>query len=93
MIIRIMGGEGQFDVPDSASPVLNALDDRVEAAVDARDHAAFAAAFAELLDAVRREGSALPDEVLVDSDLVLPPPDAGVDEVADLLGDEGLIPG
>ncbi len=93
MIIRIMGGEGQYDVPDDSADALNALDDRVEASVDARDQAAFTAAFGELLTAVRQHGSPVPDDTIVDSDLVLPPPDATVEEVAELLGDEGLIPG
>ena len=92
MIIRIMG-EGQYEVPDSASDPLNELDARVESAVEGRDADAFAAALGELLAAVRDRGAAVPDDALVDSDLVLPPADATVDEVAALLGDEGLIPG
>ena len=30
---------------------------------------------------------------LDESDLILPPPDATIDEVRELLGDDGLIPG
>ncbi len=37
-------------------------------------------------------GSPLPIDSLVSSDLVLPAPDATLDEVRDLLGDEGLVP-
>jgi PspA-Associated protein len=92
MIIRIMG-EGQFDVPDDSADALNVLDARVEAAVESGDDNAFAAAFAELLEQVRSNGASVADDVLVDSDLVLPPSDSTVDEVAALLGDEGLIPG
>ena len=92
MIIRIMA-EGQYELPDSAADGLNELDARVESAVEGRDQDAFAAALGELLTAVRELGEAVPDEMLVDSDLVLPPADATVDEVAELLGDEGLIPG
>jgi PspAA-like protein len=92
MIIRIMG-EGQFDVPDETADALNALDAQVEAAVESGDDNAFAAAFAQLLEQVRSQGTSLADDALVDSDLVLPPSDATVDEVARLLGDEGLIPG
>jgi hypothetical protein len=92
MIIRIMG-EGQFDVPDATADALNALDAQVEAAVESGDDNAFVAAFAQLLEQVRSQGSRLADDALVDSDLALPPADATVDEVARLLGDEGLIPG
>ena len=91
MIIRIMG-EGQYELPDSASDALNELDATVESAVEGRDSDAFTSALGELLAAVR-EGAAVPDDALVDSDLVLPPADATVDEVAALLSDEGLIPG
>ncbi len=92
MIIRIMG-EGQFELPDDAVDGLNSLDEQVEQAVESGDDNAFAAAFAQLLERVRAHGAALADDVLVDSDLVLPPSDATVQDVARLLGDEGLIPG
>jgi hypothetical protein len=72
---------------------LNTLDDKVEAAVDAGDEDAFRPALEELLAAVRRTGSQLDLDELVDSDLVLPPGDASLDEVKDLLSDDGLIPG
>ena len=92
MIIRIMG-EGQFELPDDEVSTLNALDEQVERAVESHDDNAFAAAFAQLLERVRTHGAALADDALVDSDLVLPPSDSSVDDVARLLGDEGLIPG
>ena len=92
MIIRIMG-EGQFELPDDEVDTLNALDEQVERAVESHDDNAFAAAFAQLLERVRTHGAALADDALVDSDLVLPPSDSTVDDVARLLGDEGLIPG
>ncbi len=92
MIVRILG-EGQFDVPDGALDELNLLDMRLQTAADAGDAAAFSVALGELLGAVRRLGTPVPDEVLSASDLVLPAPDATLDEVGALLGDEGLIPG
>jgi hypothetical protein len=91
MIVRILG-EGQFDVDDRHLDALNELDSAVEAAVDSKDEAAFGPALAGLLDAVRSWGTALAEDTLVDSDLILPPSDAKVDEVVALLGDEGLIP-
>lgn len=91
MIVRILS-EGQFNVDASHLAALNELDDAVEHAVDSGDETTFTAALASLLDAVRKWGVALPDEELVDSDLILPPADSTVDEVRHLLGDEGLIP-
>jgi hypothetical protein len=91
MIVRILG-EGQFEVDDGHLDALNELDAKVEAAVDDKDEEAFRPALAGLLDAVREWGAAVADDALVDSDLILPPADAEVDEVVALLGDEGLIP-
>ncbi len=92
MIIRILG-EGQWQVADDKMEGLNGLDEKVESAVDASGEAAFVEALARLLDAVRTGGERLPDDSLEDSDLILPPADATLDEVRALLTDEGLIPG
>ena len=92
MIIRILG-EGQYDVADHALDRLNELDATLEAAIDAGDEAAFAAALTELLGGVRTVGVAHPADSLDESDLILPPGDATLDEVRQMLTDEGLIPG
>ena len=92
MIVRILA-EGQLEVGDDQLEKLNALDAAVEAAVEANDEAAFATALAALLDGVRSAGTPLADESLKDSDLILPPADATIEEVRELLADDGLIPG
>jgi hypothetical protein len=92
MIVRILG-EGQLDVPDSELDALNQLDATVESAVEAGDTEAFSAALTALLEGVRRAGQPLPEDSLDDSDLILPPADATLDEVRALLSDDGLIPG
>ncbi|GAB3665088.1 hypothetical protein GCM10027589_29480 [Actinocorallia lasiicapitis] len=91
MIVRIMG-EGQVRIDDAALAELNRLDDSLEAAIGEADEAAFRAAFAALLGAVREIGEPLPADSLESSDLVLPPADSAMDEVSAMLGDEGLIP-
>ena len=92
MIVRILG-EGQWDVADDQLEELNRLDAQVEAAVEAGDEATFSSTLTALLDGVRTAGAVLPDDSLEDSDLILPPADASLDEVRRLLSDEGLIPG
>ena len=92
MIIRILG-EGQYTVPTDAITGLNLLDERLQSTVDIGDADGFTAALGELLAAVRAHGQVVPDDVLTTSDLVLPAADAGLGEVAALLGDDGLIPG
>jgi hypothetical protein len=92
MIVRILG-EGQFEVADAELDRLNELDAAVEAEVDAGNEEAFSARLAELLDGVREVGAPLPDDSLEDSDLILPPADATLDEVREMLAGDGLIPG
>ena len=92
MIVRILG-EGQFDVTDGDLDGLNELDTAVERAVESGDVETFASALTALLDRVRSVGAAHDLESLDESDLILPPSDASLDEVRQLLGDDGLIPG
>jgi hypothetical protein len=92
VIVRILG-EGQWRLDDGHTDALNELDGQVEHAVESGDEPAFRAALEELLAAVRQAGSEVGLEELVDSDSVLPPADASIEEVRRLLGDEGLIPG
>jgi hypothetical protein len=92
MIVRILA-EGQYDVSDEAMDRLNQLDAAVEAAVESGDTEAFGSALAALLDGVRTVGVPHDAESLDESDLILPPADATLDEVREMLGGEGLIPG
>jgi hypothetical protein len=92
MIVRILG-EGQWDVPEAELDRLNELDSAVEGAVESGDDDDFRSSLDALLTAVRGAGSPLPDDSLDDSDLILPPSDATLEEVRELLADDGLIPG
>jgi hypothetical protein len=92
VIIRVLG-EGQYDVADHALDRLNELDSAVEAAVAASDEAAFTAALEALLDGVRTVGVPHDLDSLDESDLILPPAGASIDEVREMLDDDGLIPG
>jgi hypothetical protein len=92
VIVRILG-EGQFEVADGHIDALNHLDAAVETAVENGDHESFRTSLDELLQAIRVAGSQLPDDSLQESQLVLPPADATLEEVRELLGDDGLIPG
>jgi hypothetical protein len=92
VIVRILG-EDQFRVNDAAVADLNRLDSDLESAVNRSDKTAFTAALHALLDQVRALGAPLPTDTLEPSDLILPPPDASMDEVRQMLTDEGLIPG
>ncbi|MFD7032992.1 hypothetical protein ACFWAR_33720 [Streptomyces sp. NPDC059917] len=92
MIVRIMG-EGQVRLGDEHLAELNALDDELLAEMEDGDEEGFRRTLGGLLDAVRRLGSPLPDAELAPSELILPAPDASLDEVREMLNDDGLIPG
>ena len=92
MIVRILG-EGQFEVPDDRLDALNEHDEGIVRAVEAGDEAAFDRSLEALLTGVRETGQAVADDYLGPSDLVLPGPDATIEDVRALLSEEGLIPG
>ncbi|MEU3192038.1 hypothetical protein ABZ686_15695 [Streptomyces sp. NPDC006992] len=92
MIVRIMG-EGQVRLDDSHFAELNRLDDELLEEMESGDESGFRRTLHALLDAVRRLGSPLPDDALEPSELILPAPEADLDEVRKMLGDDGLIPG
>jgi hypothetical protein len=94
VIVRVMG-EGQYELDDALLPELEALDAPAERAVEAGDEAAFATALGALLARVREAGRPLAPERLQPSDVVLPAPDATVEDVRHLFegGGTGLVPG
>ncbi|MCT2593277.1 hypothetical protein LHJ74_25800 [Streptomyces sp. N2-109] len=92
MIVRIMG-EGQVKLDDSHFTELNKLDDELLAEMESGDHPGFRRTLSALLSAVRSMGTALPDDSLEPSELILPAPDASLEEVRGMLTEDGLIPG
>ena len=91
MIVRI-STEGQYRLPDSETDRLNELDNDAVAAVEAGDEARFHETFEQLLELVRSEGSPMTDGDLVESDVILPPPDLTFAEAGEQFTGDGLIP-
>ncbi|MFF4355284.1 hypothetical protein [Streptomyces sp. NPDC001604] len=92
MIVRIMG-EGQVRLADSHLTELNKLDDVLLQEVEKGDGPGFRRTLETLLAKVRELGEPLPDDSLEPSELILPSADATLEEVRELLRDDGLIPG
>ena len=92
MILRILG-EGQLEVSDDSLLELNELDDLLIGAVEKGDEAQFQKALGDLVSKVRAVGKPVADDYIGPSEFILPGADATLDEVRDLLSDEGLIPG
>lgn len=91
MIVRILG-EGQYRLDDAAFAAVHEIDDRVQAAAERGDADAFAAALAELQDAITSRGVALAADEFEGSDAVVPDRGTSLEEARDLLSSEGLIP-
>jgi hypothetical protein len=92
VIVRLMGGGGQYRVDDSLVERLNELDGKAVAALERDDEAELDARLDEMAELVRANGEALPEEDLSASDIVIPPPDLTLDETRRLFSDDGLIP-
>jgi hypothetical protein len=91
MIVRI-SGEGQFRLPDGDATRLNELDNQAVAAADAGDESGFNELWAQMLALVEADGEPLPDDELVESDVILPPRDISFEEARGEFAGEGLIP-
>jgi hypothetical protein len=94
MIVRILG-LGQFRLEADDLPAVEAADDAVEKAIAAGDEAALKVAISDLIDVIVQTGDAVPDQEFVTSDVVVPPADSTLSDLAAIgaEGEEGLIPG
>jgi len=92
VIVRLMGGGGQYRVDDSLLERLNELDDQAVAALERGDEAELDARLDEMADLVQSEGEPLPEDDLAASDVVIPPSDLTLEETRRLLSEDGLIP-
>jgi hypothetical protein len=91
VIVRILG-EGQYRLDDAAFAKAGEVDDRVQAAAEAGDDAAFTVALGELLDVITTHGTELAVDEFEGSDAVIPGHGTTLEEAQDLLSSEGLIP-
>ena len=92
MIVRLMGGGGQYRLADDAAAVLNELDAAAVAAIEAGDAERLRDVLEEMAEAVRKRGEPLPNDDLSPSDLLVPPSDLSLDEARELFSGDGLIP-
>jgi len=84
MIIRI-ATEGQYRIGGKTLSKVGDIDDRLLAAMHSEDKAEFSKLLGSLIDVVRKEGQPIPIDEIVESDLVLPPPDTSLEEARRLL--------
>ena len=91
MIVRVLG-EGQFEVDDEVAKGLNDLDDQAERALEAGDESQLSELLVRMAEAVRTNGTRLPEADLSPSEAIIPPEDLSLEEARRLFEDEGLIP-
>jgi hypothetical protein len=91
VIVRI-STEGQYELPDGIQGELNEIDNRVVAAVEADDEAAYRESFGALLSFIRDRGTPLEATDLRESDLIVPPPDLTLAEAEEEFSGDGLLP-
>jgi hypothetical protein len=91
VIVRI-SGEGQFRLPDNDAARLNELDNEAVAAAEAKDESRFDELWQQMLSMVQSDGEPLPDDELVESDVILPPRDITFEDACAEFTGDGLIP-
>jgi hypothetical protein len=91
MIVRILG-DAQYRLDDDAFASVNEIDERVQAAIDANDAKAFASEMLHLVSTIREKGAEVGVDEFLPSDAVIPDADVAIDEVRELLSEEGLVP-
>jgi hypothetical protein len=92
VILRILG-EGQLKMSDEALAELNELDDQLTDAIEKGDEATFQSTLGNLVTKVRELGQPVEDDYLGPSEMIIPGADATLEEVREMLSDDGLIPG
>lgn len=89
MIVRILG-EGQFELDAAEVASLEDLDKQLLAALEANDEPTFHTVLGQLVAKVRAEGTPVPADRFVPSDLALPHETASLAELRDFLASEDV---
>jgi PspAA-like protein len=92
MIARIMT-ENQYRLSDEDAAALDKLDDPLHAAIQSGDDLAFAVALEKVISFVRENGTVVPVDEVVPSDVIIPAPDMSVAEARKYLqqGDAAAV--
>ena len=91
MIIRVVN-EGQYEVSDSLLDALNELDNEIVGLIESGDETRFRDVLRNFISMIRENGKPLDTDVIVESDLIVPPEDLTLSEAAKVFSGEGLIP-
>jgi hypothetical protein len=92
VIVRI-ATEGQYEVDDGLAEKLNELDNAAVEAIVAGNEDTFRDVFGQMIELVRANGTAVDDDDIETSDVIIPPSDLSFEEAAEEFSGDGLIPG
>jgi hypothetical protein len=92
MIIRIMG-KGQFHVKSGLFDELNRIDNRIVEYVQKGNEKEYKKSLAELIGIILREGQAVDDRELIESDIIVPPADMTLEEAKQVFTGTGIFAG
>jgi hypothetical protein len=90
VIVRI-SGTGQFELDDSGVRELDRLDTELTEALQGNQAERFHQVLAQTIAYVRKQGSAVADERVVGSEVIIPPEDVSLEEAQQFFTDEGLM--
>nr|QNO46192.1 hypothetical protein HNMILGLC_00006 [Methanosarcinales archaeon ANME-2c ERB4] len=91
MIIRVVT-EGQYEVSDSLLDELNKLDNEIVELLKSSDETKFRDVLKEFILIIRENGKPLDTDVIVESDLIVPPEDLTLSEAVKIFSGDGIIP-
>lgn len=91
MIVRI-STEGQYRLKSSHLDELGEIDEQIISAVANDNREEYQSLFEKLIDIVRTNGQPLDPDELLESAIVLPPPDTSFEEARKLFVGEGVVP-
>ena len=91
MIVRILT-EGQYILPGAYIDQLNEIVNKIVEVVEQKDTINFHKLLDDMFSLVRKYGTEVPIDELVESDLVLPEPDITLQEAEEMFTGEGLVP-
>jgi len=84
--------EGQYEVSADLLDDLNKLDNEIVGLLESGDETGFREVLKEFISMVRTNGKPLDPDVIMESDLIVPPEDLTLSEAVRVFSGEGLIP-
>lgn len=90
MIVRV-SGEGQFELDEAEAKQLDQRDRHLVEAINDGDMERFRTELADTIRFVEENGTPVPHDRVIPSEIIIPPRDIDLDEARQFFTDEGLM--